>query len=352
MTTMGKAAVAIAQEKNPEELIRRTLSLLRIQSRLKSVRKVVIKPNLVRVPPEIPVVISPTPSEPEPYSLYANRGKAWMRTITPEGDITRKETLEALLEYLKELGIEDITIAEASGGWDTELAYQSLGFYELAEQYGARLVDLNWSDSANIPVPNGRVLKEFWVPNVVSESDFRISFTTLKVHGTTAVTLCLKNWAIGIPPGKYYGFNKSANRILGILGPKAFPIHHHFDDEKVHGQGVGTSKTIADVCSAIPYELGIIDGLTTVHRASLAQKAKMVVKHSNLMLASYDMVAVDSVATRVMGFDPNKILHIYLSEKKGLGTMDSNKIDVIGPSIKDVEMQCNPEPSQKGIMIT
>jgi len=330
--------------------MKESLNLLDLKSRLKPSTKVLIKPNLVRAPPWVPVKITPTPKEPAPFALHANKGIAWMRTVASEGDITRRETLEALLAYLKGLDVGDMTIAEASGGWDTELAYTSLGFYELAEKYGAKLVDLNWTEATKIPVPNGRALKEFWAPNVVLESDFRINLTTLKVHGTSAVTMCLKNWGIGIPPGQYYGFNKSANRILGRLGFGAFPIHHHFDHEEVYGQGVGTAKAIADVCSAVPYELGIIDGLTTVDRAELAPKSGMRVRHTNLMLASYDMVAADSVGTRVMGLDPRKIFHMYLAEEKGLGTLDS--IDVAGARIEDVEMRCNPEYGQRGAMLS
>jgi uncharacterized protein (DUF362 family) len=343
--------VALVRNPDLNQLIEESLDLLDVKSRLNPATKVLIKPNLVRVPPWVPVKITPTPKEPAPFAIHANRGIAWMRTVAPEGDITRRETLEALLAYLKGLGVGNITIAEASGGWDTELAYKSLGFYELAEKYGAKLVDLNWAEATKVPVPNGRALKEFWAPNVLLESDFRINLTTLKVHGTSAVTMCLKNWGIGIPPGHYYGFNKSANRILGRLGFGAFPIHHHFDDEKVYGQGVGTAKAIADVCSAVPYELGIIDGLTTVHRVELAPKAGMKVERTNLMLASYDMVAVDSVGTRVMGLDPRRIFHIYLAEEKGLGTLDLDRIEVVGSKIGDVEMRCSPEYNQRGTML-
>jgi uncharacterized protein (DUF362 family) len=114
---------------------------------------------------------------------------------------------------------------------------------------------------------------------------------------------------------------------------------------------VGTSRVIADVCSTVPYELGIIDGLTTIHRSKLAPDSDMAVEHTNIMLASRDMVAVDSVATRVMGFNPQRILHLYLSRNKGLGNLELNKIDVLGLSIRDVEMQCNPEFSQREIKI-
>jgi uncharacterized protein (DUF362 family) len=351
MSLPRKPSVAITRDSSVDRLMERTLTLLDLKSRVKTSTKVLIKPNLVRAPPDAPVKITPTPKEPALYSPYGNRGIAWMRTVTPEGDITRRETLDALLANLKTIGAENITIAEASGGWDTELAYKSLGFDELAGKYGAKLVDLNWADATKIPVPNGRAIKEFWAPNPILEADLRINLTTLKVHGATAVTMCLKNWGIGIPPGKYYGFNKSANRILGLLGKGALPIHHHFDDEKVYGQGMSIAKVIADVCSAVPYELGIVDGLTTVHRAELSPKSEMKVERTNLMLASYDMVAVDSVATRVMGLDPRKIFHIYLAEEKGLGTLDLNKIEILGTQIGNVEMRCNPEYDQRGTML-
>jgi uncharacterized protein (DUF362 family) len=345
-------SVAIARDPSVDKLMRNTLTLLDLKSRVGPSTKVVIKPNLVRAPPNAPVEITPTPKEPALYSPHGNKGIAWMRTVAPEGDITRRETIEALLANLRAMGVENITIAEASGGWDTELAYKSLGLDELAEKYGAKLVDLNWADATKIPVPNGRAIKEFWAPNTILEADLRINLTTLKVHGDTAVTMCLKNWGIGIPPGKYYGFNKSANRILGLLGKGALPIHHHYDDEKVYGQGMSIAKVIADVCSAVPYELGIVDGLTTVHRAELSPHSEMKVEQSNLMLASYDMVAVDSVATRVMGLDPRKILHICLAEEKGLGTLELDKIRILGAQIEDVQMRCNPRYDQRDTMLS
>jgi uncharacterized protein (DUF362 family) len=120
----------------------------------------------------------------------------------------------------------------------------------------------------------------------------------------------------------------------------------------VYGQGMSIAKVIADVCSAVPYELGIVDGLTTVHRAELSPHSGMKVEQSNLMLASYDMVAVDSVATRVMGLDPRKILHICLAEEKGLGTLELDKIRILGAQIEDVQMRCNPRYDQRDTMLS
>jgi uncharacterized protein (DUF362 family) len=63
------------------------------------------------------------------------------------------------------------------------------------------------------------------------------------------------------------------------------------------------------------------------------------------------MVAVDSVGTRVMGLDPRRIFHIYLAEEKGLGTLDLDRIEVVGSKIGDVEMRCSPEYNQRGTML-
>ena len=48
------------------------------------------------------------------------------------------------------------------------------------------------------------------------------------------------------------------------------------------------------------------------------------------------MVAIDSVAAKLMGFDKDRIEHIKYCGEKGLGTMDFNKIDILGDEIKNL----------------
>jgi uncharacterized protein (DUF362 family) len=65
----------------------------------------------------------------------------------------------------------------------------------------------------------------------------------------------------------------------------------------------------------------------------------------HLLIAGFNMVATDTVATAAMGYDPraprgqgafakcdNTLL---LAEARGLGTADLNRIDVLGLSIKE-----------------
>ena len=56
----------------------------------------------------------------------------------------------------------------------------------------------------------------------------------------------------------------------------------------------------------------------------------------NLIIASSDQVAVDSITAKIMGFDPMSIPFIRLAHDAGLGKGDINDIDVVGEDISEV----------------
>ena len=56
----------------------------------------------------------------------------------------------------------------------------------------------------------------------------------------------------------------------------------------------------------------------------------------NLVLASSDMVAIDAVAAKLMGFDPMSLEFIRLAHERGLGVGDPDKIEVLGLDISNV----------------
>lgn len=62
----------------------------------------------------------------------------------------------------------------------------------------------------------------------------------------------------------------------------------------------------------------------------------MIPVEKNYILASADQVAIDSVAAKMMGFDPMKIKYIRLAHEKGLGVGNPSEIEVIGEDISDV----------------
>jgi uncharacterized protein (DUF362 family) len=62
----------------------------------------------------------------------------------------------------------------------------------------------------------------------------------------------------------------------------------------------------------------------------------MVPKIKNYILASADSVAIDSIAAKMMGFDPLAIPYIRMCTEMGLGEGDPRKIEVVGEDISRV----------------
>ena len=50
----------------------------------------------------------------------------------------------------------------------------------------------------------------------------------------------------------------------------------------------------------------------------------------DMIVAGTNLVAVDSILSRIMGFDPERIPHIANSAKEGIGSLDLTEIDVVG----------------------
>lgn len=55
------------------------------------------------------------------------------------------------------------------------------------------------------------------------------------------------------------------------------------------------------------------------------------------ILGAADSVAIDSVAARMMGFDPMKIAYLRICHERGLGVADPRFIDLVGDSIEGVD---------------
>jgi uncharacterized protein (DUF362 family) len=68
----------------------------------------------------------------------------------------------------------------------------------------------------------------------------------------------------------------------------------------------------------------------------------------NLLLAGGDSVAVDSVAAKIMGFDPMSIPYIRMCHEGGLGKGDPRDIEIIGDNISAINLHFK---SRKSLVI-
>jgi uncharacterized protein (DUF362 family) len=328
--------VTVMNDEDPYNLMKGALELAGVRSLIKPEKKIFIKPNLVGVPWDYPYLRS--------EGVYLN--VPW---IGPEGYMTRRCVAGSLIRVLKEWGGQHIVVGEGSGGCETPIAFKASGFYELAEHHKIELIDLNYAEAVKVPTPSRLILDYVWIPKILLESDILIDLTTLKLHGT-AVSFCLKNWGLGIPPAKYYGFDKSGSSKKGLEG--SLPIHRR-GGAQIMGQEVAVAKVIVDVCKTLPPHLAIVDGITVVHYAKSTNRVhgKTKIERTNLMIVGTDIVAVDAVTSRIVGINPEKVLHIKLAAEQNLGIIDPSKIEVRGVPIEKVQIKCNPLLSQREILL-
>ncbi len=137
---------------------------------------------------------------------------------------------------------------------------------------------------------------------------------------------------IHLPTMKTHVFTQMTGAMKNAFGGLLFE-KRHWTHSVIH-------ETLVDLL-AIQKE--IHPGLFAVMDGTFAGDGPgprcMVPQVKNYILASGDMVAIDAVAAKMMGFDPLSIKFIRLAHEQGLGCGDVRDIEVAGEDISQVNFQ-------------
>ncbi|MEM3789276.1 MAG: DUF362 domain-containing protein [Candidatus Bathyarchaeia archaeon] len=232
------------------------------------------------------------------------------------GVTTDGRVVEGVVKFLKEHGKDNVIIGEGSGWADTFEAFKAARIEKISEKWKVKLVDLNKDVFVEVYPPNPIALGKVKVAKTALESVI-ISVPKLKLHRLATVTLGIKN-------------------MMGALASKG-SMHNG----RLHAN-------IADLASLLKPSLTVIDGIIAGegHETS-GNPVKM-----DLVIAGTDPVAVDAVGTAVMGVSPTEVEHLVLAEKKGLGTYQLEKIEIIGEPIERVRRKFRRSISSKFLNIS
>ena len=77
-------------------------------------------------------------------------------------------------------------------------------------------------------------------------------------------------------------------------------------------------------------DLGVIDGFTAMEGNGPVGGDPVEAK---VALASTDPVALDALTTKIMGFDPGKIMYLTAMAEAGMGQGDLGKVEVVGTPV-------------------
>jgi uncharacterized protein (DUF362 family) len=223
---------------------------------------------------------------------------------TPGNAINTHPTLVlAAAECFRRMGSKCVVVAEGPGHQrDTQLVLSESGYQESLRTEALHFVDLNRDELIRTQLRASYMgMKSLWLPRTVLEADFLVSMPKIKAHHWAGVTLSMKNM-LGVVPGLRYGWPKN------ILHWKGIP------------------ESILNVCATLPVHFVIADGIMAMEgNGPLNGTARPLGK---IVLAD-DPVAADATCARLMGFEPNRIVHIR-EGAKFLGNISPALIDQVG----------------------
>ncbi len=237
----------------------------------------------------------------------------------------------ALINIIKQRNPSVIWVADGSGEGNTISNFKALGYSAVDLIPGVELVDLNYGSLVNVSVPGGGyVFNSFQFNQILVDADVFISVACMKTHDTAVVTLGMKN-LVGIAAGSVYGIPKM------VLHQKA----QEKGDTYMGG-------VIVDLCSARKINLNIIDGRVAMEGQGPHEGPSV---NMGILVVGKDPVATDSVASAIVGFDPEKVPTLKLGREKGLGTNDLHKIRVRGERLEDVYRTFLPATGHESFLL-
>ncbi len=231
----------------------------------------------------------------------------------PPPATTDPRVVNAVIRLCFEAGAASVGVGDSSsysckniigtGRWDNKGLMDAWGMQQAVEGTAADIRDFDFEPWTKVTIPGGIVLKKAEIASAMLESDVVINIPALKMHFETTVTLGVKNYH-------------------GIL-PDQYKIQFHKDD---------INQKLIDLHKVVKTHLTIMDGLIGMEGTGprTGQPVEM-----NIIAASRDTIALDSVCCELMGLPADEVETNRLGQSQGLGNMDLERITVVGERIQN-----------------
>jgi uncharacterized protein (DUF362 family) len=206
--------------------------------------------------------------------------KANFNSADPPPASTHLETLGAIVEYLKEEGAVELTLAERSGMGKTEPVLESMGVNELGNRLGFNVINLDemeiegweWIEADWLSWRDG-----FYIAKVFREADRVVQTCCLKTH-------------------RYGGhFTMSLKNSVGLVASNV-PGDTHDYMRELHRSSLQRDM-IAEINRFYNVDLIVMDAVEAFVTGG-PDTGELV--HPGLMLASRDRVALDAVGVAIL----------------------------------------------------
>jgi uncharacterized protein (DUF362 family) len=245
-------------------------------------------------------------------------------TADPPPASTHVDTLRQIIIRAQEMGAKSVTVAERCGPGNTEVAFREKGLYELADELGFSIVNLEM-----LP-------KDGWVMKKPKSSHWRDGFLFAKaVDEAECVfeTCCLKTHQYG---GHFTLSMKNATALVPRVGYQYMKELHASPHQR---------KMIAEINSVYRPDLVIMDGVLAFVDGG---PMNGTLKEPNVFVAGTDKVAIDAVGVallRTLGTTPEVSRGVIFEQEQiaravelGLGVSSFDEIDLITDSAESQKL--------------
>ncbi len=208
-----------------------------------------------------------------------------------QGVTTHPALVQAVIDWLRERGVEDITLADSPGGLYNESRLRAVYAASGMDRLEGAALNL---DTGSDPVeqPRGRVCRRFDIIRPVRQADLIINLPKVKTHGMTVVSLGVKNLFGAVP-----GLEKPALHCR-CPGWREF------------------AGMLLDLAELVAPAVTLADGVTGMEGDG---PAGGTVRQLGYTFASRDIYTLDwFLAERVMGIPPDGVPMLRQARERGL----------------------------------
>lgn len=234
-----------------------------------------------------------------------------------QGATTHPSVIKAMIQLVKEVG----GISVVGDGPGTILpAFEISGIIKVADEEGIEAITFNKNGFEIVKIPMGEQLKETYFSKDVLDADIVVSMPKLKTHAFAYYTGAIKN-------------------MFGALLPDSRKKIHRIDDVELF------SKALVDIFTIRKPDLAVMDGIVGMEGVGPTHGQ---VKKAEVIVVSTDLVALDTVSSSIIGYDPIEVPTTKDAFMRKLGNGRLKEIEVLGNQIDGVKVDFKRIPILSG----
>jgi uncharacterized protein (DUF362 family) len=238
--------------------------------------------------------------------------------------------VHGMADYLQEHGVRRNGVYVLEDPRDTDdnepRHWRGTGYDTLAQERVVKLRCPTTYTCVKQPVPQPQTHKALNVSRLaVGPNTVLFNVPKLKTHNLAITTLCLKNLMGAVNVFDRHYCHQAWQEIPKELRQDDRPRYEWMDDRVHTLWQEGLARRLIDTAQVLQPALNIVEGVVGRDGTGFHRGRNFPL---GLVVAGVNMVAVDSVASYLMGFDPAQLVYLRMAAEAGLGSNDLNALRI------------------------